>query len=392
MKTQTFARALRGAVAALTQPIVNAPKFEKSAIVPTLFAAVLFAGAAPAIAHDTIEVAVDGFTGAAPTIVDPAVASPLTFRDNGNVTINYVVNALSFTSGELGRFTLHMKTNDTPSSTMHEPTYPVAVSSSLNGENLPLIMSPLTSMSLSGLASESSREIVVSINCAVAADACPTTDGAQIDRQLQFGAASSLNIRTTVKVHVIVTLVHPEVGECLGMANFVTDQGWTERVGSTEVIVIANGRNAGTVRATTPYGQLSQNVVVVSDCGEVRNFDLKIDLDPTWETNPNNNPGNAVFTYYSDEEIDLATYVPEVLAETTPQGQQLCLSNLYLNPDESLIATVHMQVQRGIPSSTLPMSPDEFVYSASIYEPDTICGGGTEILAADDAIVEYITR
>lgn len=345
----------------------------------------LFWLAAPALAHDTVEISVDGFTGAAPTSVDPAITAPLTFRDNGNVTINYVVNGFAFPSGELGRFTLHMRTNDNPN-TNHEPTYPVAVGLSLNGLNLPLTMSPLTNISLTGLGNESTKEIVVNIDCS---GGCPTGDGDFIDRQLQF---SGTNLNTGVKVHVIVTLVHPPVGECLAAANFVTDQGWTERVSSTEVITIANGRNAGTVRATTPYGQLSQDVVVSSACAETRYFDLKIELDNTWETNPNNNPGNAVFTYYSDEDIDLATYVPEVSAEKTPQGQQLCLANLYLDPGESLIATVHMQIQRGIAEGLLPPADPGFVFKAYIREPDATCGNGSDILSLDDAEISYTVR
>jgi hypothetical protein len=69
------------------------------------------------------------------------------------------------------------------------------------------------------------------------------------------------------------------------------------------------------------------DTLVVNTCGTLETFDANVGLDPQWQTIPNNNPGNATFTYTTAGEVDPSTF--------TSGGQQFPLSASLFNAGSS---------------------------------------------------------
>ncbi len=128
-------------------------------------------------------------------------------------------------------------------------------------------------------------------------------------------------------------------------------------------------------------------------------FDLKIELDPRYETNPNNNPGNATFIYFSDSPIDLSSEIFVVNSVGIPSQQKLCIPDISLEPGTSLLARVHMQIKRGLNILTDPVwtnppatpAPGDFVFKAALYESGSNCTG-TPILTVTADKLPYTIR
>jgi hypothetical protein len=206
----------------------------------------------------------------------------------------------------------------------------------------------------------------------VASNSTLNTDGTELVSNLQLETVptgSHLDTVTTVQVHV--KLVYPT--NCLRMYDFITDQDFTSTVTGTGVNV-----SNGMVRATTPYGQLSDNILVVNVCGVGQPFDLKINLDSSFETNPHGNPGNAVFNYLTTGSINPSTFNISAFGAGTPQGESLCLGSIVLPAGETLLTTVHIGIKK-ISASALP-ADGTFDFSAGAYAAGSSCTGALSTL------------
>jgi hypothetical protein len=367
-----------------------------------LVLASLAATAGGAAARDVLNAAVANILPN--SFVDPGGDPGPAFRDSGQIKIQYVLNAPSFsTNAAFGSFTLKLK--GVVATATNTTVYPATIEIADNGDNADhnLRLSVASSLVLSATGVENTTGVTVQVQCGGGGGvpACPTGTGTTIDRHLQFTETTNTGGRvmtTSVQVHVSIMLIVPVAEQCLAMANIVTDQGWTQRLDTTELVVIANGKNANTVRATTPFGQHSQDVAVVNNenCSELKDFDLKVELDPRYETNPNNNPGNATFLYLSDDPIDLSSTIFTVNAVGTPQQQKLCLKGQSLDPGSSLLVRVHMQIKRGLnilsdPVWTTPPAPGDFEFKAALYPSGSDCSG-TPILTATTYKLPYTIR
>ena len=114
--------------------------------------------------------------------------------------------------------------------------------------------------------------------------------------------------------------------------------------------------------------------MVVNTCGASETFDLRVYLDPSFSTQPNNNPGNAVFTFATAGEIDPSAFNVAAFGTGTPQGQNLCLQNVTVPADSTFLATVHMNINNGqVWSGSLNGTFSGF--TAKLTAPTTSCGG-----------------
>jgi hypothetical protein len=315
-----------------------------------------------------------------------------TFSSSASIKVQYELNAFNFPTGAVvfGTFNLGLEIEDRSAAPGSDTSYSTPLTVNVNqpgsdGPNLLLSASPAGYSGISGPGNLGSLVVTITTNCTLA-NPCPSTDGAEIVANLQFSANPGSQLGTNVKVQVRIKLVHPD--DCVKLYTFVTDQELVNDVNSTEVVVVSSGRNAGKVTSTTPYGQFSQNVLVANICTGLQSFDLKITLDPSFDTNPNDNPGNAVFTYLAGEEVDPATFDIGQFGLPTPQGQTLCVANVQLNGDETLLATVHMGVRRGIQYSDLSSSP--FTFLADLYPANSACSGTAT--ASADATMSYTLK
>ena len=108
-------------------------------------------------------------------------------------------------------------------------------------------------------------------------------------------------------------------------------------------------------------------------------FDVQVRLDTRFETNPSNNPGNAVFTYATSGEVDPNTYAILTAGTGKGQGQNLCLQNVSVPPNTSFLASVHSQVIKGMNAATLGSSP--FSFAADVLTAAANCAGSLDTIA-----------
>ena len=197
-------------------------------------------------------------------------------------------------------------------------------------------------------------------------------DGYVLVGNFKLEAGSELKTSTNVKVRI--TLVHPTA--CLKVYDFITDADLKNTITSTEVGV---NKNNGKVTSTNPYGSLSYNLMVVNTCGMPETFDANVALAPSFSTQPNNNPGNAVFTFATAGEIDPTLFAIGSFGLGTPQGQALCLQNVSVPADSTFLATVHMSINKGMVATSLPgggTGPGTFSgFGATLYTAGLACSG-----------------
>ncbi len=193
-------------------------------------------------------------------------------------------------------------------------------------------------------------------------------DGDVIVGKLQLQAEDQ-QLKTTTDVMVKIRLVHPTA--CLKVYDFITDASLANTLTATAV----NVNNRGKVTSLNPYGSLSQNVMVVNTCAVSESFDLRVNLDPWFSTQPSNNPGNAVFTFSTDGEIDASEFDIATFGLGTAQGQNLCLQNVAMPGGSTYLATVHMSINNGLPATGLPASGVFSGFGAALTVPGASCAG-----------------
>lgn len=341
---------------------------------------VLLAVAKAAFAKDTLQVKVNQGSPAIQSLSEGG--TPLaqgTYSSSAAIKVNYNLVAPSFSSQTFGNFVVGL--NIEASTSTPATNYPLNVTLSQPGtdQNLLLSASPASFNSLSAAGVVGNSTITIVISC-TSASPCPTGNGSTITGNLQFSSAKtsgtgSTQLDTSVKVQVNITLVVPAAA-CVQLYNFLTDQTLIYPANSTQVVWVKNGVNAGKVTSTTPFGQFSDNVMVANTCTDsaTKSFDLGITLDPGFETNPNDNPGNAVFTYLATQIVDPSTFNISNFAVQTAKGQALCLQNITLPTNNSFLATVHMGIQRGIQTLDLDLDGDgNFDFWAQIFPAGSGC-------------------
>ncbi len=283
----------------------------------------------------------------------------------GTIHLDYTVVGTSFPAGAFAAFQLNLSDVFTSGRT---PSYPTLLSVSQNGADKVVLTPANSPVSVSGIGWASSMLVTVSISPDVANDPDLDDDGDVIVGKLQL-QADDQHLKTTTDVLVKIRLVHPTA--CLKVYDFITDASLANTLTTTEVNVNSRGK----VTSTNPYGSLSQNVMVVNTCAVSESFDLRVTLDSWFSTHPANNPGNAVFTFSTDGEVDPSTFNLGAFGLGTGQGQNLCLQNVSVPGGSTYLATVHMSLNNGLPATDLPVSGIFSGFGAALTEAGASCAG-----------------
>lgn len=340
---------------------------------------------------DVLEVGLTAITPAHASLSVGGTPMAVGGFSGGNIVLQFTHAGTSFPSGTttFGGFVLKQRLVDRSAASGQDTTYGSGLSFTADqqgtGGALQLGVAPVQQTALAAGA-QADRSVAITVACNQATP-CTYADGDTLTANIHFAASNELD--TSVKVMVKVKLVAPPT-QCLSFYNFVTDQDLTTAVTRTDVGVVASGRNAGRVTSTMPFGQLSDNVLVVNSCGTAQQFDLDINLDPSFDTNPHDNPGNAVFTYAGSSSASPANFDLSAFGEGTPQGQVLCLANVSVGANSSFLATVHMGIRRGMAQEAL--TPNAFLFTAGLHAAGTACAGAPVAPGTAGASVGYTIK
>jgi hypothetical protein len=285
----------------------------------------------------------------------------------GTIHVIFTLNAYEFTPGNLGSFDIDLSilnSNQNP-----ETSYPLSlilVQKQRGDENL--ILTPeydFFDVATSGWGGDSTT---VAVNIP---ENPSNEDGTTLTGILQFeadgplgsnGRTTNPQIGTITTIVVKVVLLHPTA--CLKVMNFVTDMDFNAL--DSTVVNLKTKNGSTTINSTNP-GQFSDNILVVNNCDEAQEIDLRIGLDTCFDTNPSGNPGNAVFSYLTEGEVDEESFDISAFGSKTNQGQNLCLSGLTIPTGQTLLATVHMGTIKGASSGDLP-GDSSFDFEAEVYD------------------------
>ena len=306
-------------------------------------------------AGDDIQVTVNGVNTPLPSI-----------KLNGNATTQgviqlfYTVNAYTFPVGDFATFKVDMLNVHLSGS--NNAIYNAPLTLVQNGSENVILLPATSSFTVTGLGWTGTTNVQVRIPAGV-----PNVDGTDLVGNLNMRIPGTNHVGTPTSVQVHIRLVHPTA--CLKSYNFITDTDFN----STVTLATVNVNKNGKVTGTSNPGQFSDNVLIANTCGQDETIDLGILLDSRWETNPNNNPGNAVFTYSADGEIDSDSFDFSDFGEQAAQKQNLCLKNVTIPAGTSFLATVHSGVIKGMSVALLGTQP--FSFQANIVQPNTSCTG-----------------
>lgn len=313
-----------------------------------------------AFANDqVVSTVTNSATGPQAIIVNNGVPS-------GTIQLTYTYVGNSFPCGAFAQFNLGL--NDLAGSKGQVPSYPVQINLDQSGNGTPVQFSAAPdSFSVSGVGWSDNSTVTVSIDCS---NLSAPYDGQEIVGNLNaqtMPAGAHLDTISTIQVHI--KLVIPSPAACLKLYSFETSQDTGSLL--TSVDVVAN--HSGSVKSSNP-GTLSVDGLVVNTCPNSQTFDLAVVLDKQWQTIPNNNPGNATFTYDINGEIDPTNLGVVAFGSGTPAGQTTCLRNVVLPAGDSFLATVHSAIMSGLSVSSLPADKD-FDFSAGLYNAGSGCTG-----------------
>jgi hypothetical protein len=253
----------------------------------------------------------------------------------GTIQLFYTVQAFEFPTGSFATFVLGMVVEGGKPSPATDYSVPLTLRQTGSSN---LTLTPDLSQFSVGDANWWDHTLVT---ISIPAGA-PSDDGTDLVANLQMEAPGQNHLDTVTTIQVHIKLVHPTA--CLKLYNFITDEALTEIVTSTEVNV--NSRR-GTVSSINPYGQLSDNILVVNTCPVREMFDVMVALDPWFVTNPSGNPGNAVFTFSTSGELDPDTFNIGAFGTGSGQGQSLALTDITIAPGDMFLMTVHMSIRKG---------------------------------------------
>lgn len=343
-------------------------------IVLALCSAFALTTAGTAAANDAIQTAVTPNTPPTPIVTNNGAGlTPGTYAV-GTIQLFYTVQGFAFPTGEFATFDLGL------SIAVGKPNpatvYPVPVT--LQQTGLLNLLPTSSTFSVDSAGWSDHTTVTISIPAGV-----PSADGTDLVGNLQISAPGSNHLDTVTNVQVHIKLVHPTA--CVKLYNFITDEAFTQIVSSTKVNV--NSRT-GKVTSTTPYGQLSDNVLVVNTCATSQSFDVVVGLDPWFRTNPSGNPGNAVFTFATAGELDPSTFNIAAFGSGIGQGQALQLTNITVPAGDMFLMTVHMTIQKGLVWTG--GNTGTFSFSAGLYVNGTsTLLGGVDPVNPASAVLAY---
>lgn len=253
----------------------------------------------------------------------------------GTIQLFYTIQASQFPIGPFATFNLGLAIAQGKSNPA--TAYPVPLSLRQTGSSN-LTLTPGTSaFSVTSAAWTDSTLVTISIPPDV-----PNVDGTDLVGNLQIEAPGQNHLDTVTMIQVHIKLVWPTT--CLKLYNFITDEQFTTVVTATDVNVNAK---KNTVTSTNPFGQFSENVLVVNTCSAPQTFDVKVALDPWFTTNPSGNPGTAVFTFSTAGALDPDTFNIAAFGTGTAQGQALSLTNVTVAGGDMFLMTVHISINKG---------------------------------------------
>jgi hypothetical protein len=323
----------------------------------------LTALAAGTAAADDLQVTVNGIGTPAPSL-----------KLNGNqatqgtIQLFYTVTDYAFPVGPFAQFSVDMLDVHVNGA---NGSYTAPLTLQQNGSESLLLTPAQTNFTITGLGWTGSTTVQITIPAGV-----PTADGTDIVGNLNMSVPGQNHVGTPSTIQVHIRLVHPTA--CLKVYNFITDADITQILESTTVTV-----KKGTVKSSQP-GQFADDVLIANTCLSTQSFDLGIALDPRFEMNPNDNPGNAVFTYSTAGDIDPTTFSIQSFGTGTASGHQLCLQNVTMPANTSFLATVHSQVIKGLTSTALGSAP--FGFGADVRTAGSSCGGALDTTAAPNPV------
>ncbi len=355
-----------------------------------LATALLMGAVGTALAKDAIKESVANVTGSPIVTVNGNPYSQGTYAV-GTIQLFYAVQGYSFSAGYFGSFDVNWTDvggySSGPATNYSGGVYFDLFQNQAN-PNLVLVATP-GSFLVTAAGQSGTSHVTMSIADSVPGNPSLNCDGCELTAVLQSGTDPSgahLDTVTTILVHI--KLVWPTA--CLKLYDFVTDEAFTNTITSTNVNTRWDRKlNEYIVTATNPYGQWSENVLLVNTCSDLKHFDLKISLDPHFDTNPSGNPGNATFTYSAAGAITPGTFSISAFGSGTPQGEALCMANLSVGAGDTFLTTVHIGINKGVWTGGASGS---FSFSGEVDLPNSIslssCSGGTlhpDVAAPDPA-------
>lgn len=348
----------------------------RSAVMTALLLGVTTAAAA----KDAVEVSVTPVGTPTPIVtVSGHGWTPGTFA-TGNITLDYVVVGYEFPSGMFAGFNMDLRVGTTSGG--RSPLYPTDLSfRDIGSPDVNMIALP-NPMTVTGTGWTGSTAVSIYISPSVANEPTLTEDGAEIVGSLQLETPSGSHLDTPTTIKVRIRLVHPT--SCLRMFSFISDADLAVKYTSVELKFHA--RNG--LQNMTP-GVLSYNVLVVNTCATTETGDLKIALDSLFTTQPNSNPGNAVFTYSANGAVEPASFSAASFGTGTPRGQQMCLASVSIPSNTTLLTTVKMtQAADGKQASELPAS---FTFGGTLYTAASSCSGALHPMADSNPVTSSLT-
>lgn len=332
--------------------------------------------ASTAWAKDAIQESVANATGSPIITVNGNPYSQGTYAV-GTIHLTYTVQGFAFTPGTFGSFDVNWQ--DAAYGSNPATNYAAGINFNLfqNQAHPSLVLTPSPgTFAVTATGQSGSSHVTISIANSVAADPSQNCDGCQLTATLQSNTdPSGAHLDTVTTIIVKLKLVWPT--SCLKVYDFITDQSLVNDITSTDVNLKCKNGSCN-VQSTNPYGQWSENVLLVNTCNDPKSFDLKIGLDRHFGTNPEGNPGNATFIYTAHDTIDPDNFDITAFGAGQKQGEALCLANLSVGGGDSFLATVHMGIYKGAWDGG---STGAFGFSGEIDVANSValssCSGGT---------------
>ena len=288
----------------------------------------------------------------------------------GTLRLEYTYVGTTFPAGLFASFELGLTT--TPRSGP-APGYPVDLWLEQTGSSALVLTPDTSSFVVPGSSWSDSTLIAVEIPAWVGSDPTLNEDGDAIIANLQLKTTSGSKLGTPSSIQVKIRLVHPTA--CVRHFTFLSDRELLEEVTSMAITFYASDHNSkpNEVQTVTPTKNVNQNVLLVNTCDTDETVDLDIDPDDRFEIPQPANPNNSakrVFVYSTSGELSPGAIDLGTLTEVDSLEPTLQLTDLVIGAGETVLVTVHLQLDAALTALNVGASP--FSFASTAYEP-----GGT---------------